>query len=168
MQLKRSVMNIYFENNECIDKRFRDLFLADKAYDSSLLMDEIRKVVIYHNFSLQYIESFLRQNNCHAYLIAKKPDTSLTDLTVEWPDRTERRYYLYITIRTRVKALKDVLEESLSYHDNYRKLDNTGFFYQKITIYNYLNPKYFKKEDSMLPNLDNVPSEKNSFFYITY
>jgi hypothetical protein len=77
----------------------------------------------------QTIERILRAANSQCFLIARDPAPVYTrDMKCIFAgDSTEKKYYLFVSIRPPFLALQEILEESSSYEENFLKLLETGF-----------------------------------------
>jgi hypothetical protein len=93
-----------------------------------LIANEIGKCVSTYECSLQQIETGLREKRCFTYLIARRRNASHgKDLSIELSKGTIKTYYLFLSTRAPALAMKELLEESSSYEENFEKLKDTGF-----------------------------------------
>jgi hypothetical protein len=102
---------------------FLPLLIADSTRKSALVTDEAIKLV-YKNvgIGLRDIETMLRATNSHAYLIAR--NRRECDKNNNFWLLTQKTYYLFVS--TMDMAAEQVLTESSSYRENFKKLENAG------------------------------------------
>lgn len=105
---------------------------ADATRDIDIITSHIAHAVN-KGLTLQQIEFVLRDRKCFSHLIARKPKSN-TPYLIEMYNGTKKTYYLWLSTMDRKIAMKEVLEESSSYVENYEKLNDTGFQIMDVKI----------------------------------
>jgi hypothetical protein len=105
------------------------LLKADATRNLHIVGLAIKTIIKDHSLQLQAIERIFRDKNCYTFLIAReRKDLYSRDVKFLLPpDEKVKAYYLFISTRDKEDALKEVIEESRSYEENFEKLNNTGF-----------------------------------------
>ena len=120
------------EFRSSIVQKMDNVVAADRSRTILLIFNEIMECISKNGLSLQQIETGLREKNCFSYLIARKPKSSYgADVSIELPIGTIKTYQLFISTRAPEIAMKELLEESSSYAENFAKLNDTGFLSAK-------------------------------------
>ncbi|MBS0648351.1 MAG: hypothetical protein JSS10_03890 [Verrucomicrobia bacterium] len=104
------------------------LIAADTEHNFPKFTWILGKILKEHPFTFQQVETVLRLKNCRTYLIARKRNESQgPGLTFAYPAGTLKTYWLFTTMKSKEIAMHQLLEESDSYADNFKKLSDTGF-----------------------------------------
>lgn len=109
------------------------------------IMKEIANCVLWKGLTFQDIERFLREKNSSTYLIANR---NIPGYKSEIGLDCSKIYNISISINGKNEAMRQIGEESISYDDNFEKLNNTGFLLQ--------NPD----ESVNVPVMDQIKNEE--------
>jgi hypothetical protein len=105
------------------------LLEADRTRDFKEIFEAMRSILLTDRVGLQAIEKVFRENNCYTHLIARERG-NIYSKEVKFavpPDPEPKLYYLWISTRDKGEAMKELLQESKTYDDNFNKLSKTGF-----------------------------------------
>ncbi len=111
-----------------IDHVMNKIFVADQTRQIGQIDTEIRNCMLNSSISLQQIECVLREKNCFSVLIARKnPSLCNGDIVINSLQGGTKTYCLSISTRPFLTAFSELLEESISYNENFQKLNDTGW-----------------------------------------
>ena len=131
LQLWDNYMNINNRTSpqaRTVEQRMEAIISTDETRDVMLIASEISKCIVNEGLNLQQIETVLREKNCFTYLIARKRNPSHGEnLTFKLPKGTLKTYFLFLSTKDPEQAKRELLEESESYRENFKKLKDTGF-----------------------------------------
>lgn len=116
-----------------LEQKMAEVFEADKYRRFILVNAAVMNCMKTHNLSFQEIESGLRKNNCWTYLIAKKRTADMPP-NLFFLDSTgvQKSYWCCFCTRDKSFVAKELREYSVSYEDNFAKLNDTGFTVLKL------------------------------------
>lgn len=114
-----------------LQPRIEELLREDKTRDYIQVSTQIANCCL-AGLSFQAVESILRQCHAYTYLIARKREDGIPEDWVRSLSGIPKTYQLFVSSLRKRLALKDLMKESRTYEENYRKLEDTGFAFKRI------------------------------------